>query len=57
MSGRLVIYMTLDISSTEVHMSFPNTLVIHGYGTGYVLVGVHMGASVTSILIQVCYIF
>lgn len=57
MLGRLVIYMTQDISSTEVHMSFPNTLEIRGCGTGYGLVGVHMGASVTSILIQACFVF
>lgn len=53
MLGKLVIFMKQDISSTEVPMSFPNTLVIHGYGIVYGLVVVLMEAFVTLTLIQV----
>lgn len=57
MLGRLETYMKQDISSVVVPMSFPSTLVTHGYGTVFGLVVVHMGAFVILILIQVQPLF
>lgn len=48
--------MKQDMNSRGVHMSFLNILVIHGYGTVYVLVVGLMAVSVTLTLIQVLII-